>query len=83
MRFQSDVESLTVLVGQGKYCKFINGVYETEDTSEIAALQRAKGVREIKTPDKNAEVKTNPTDAKPAKTIAGKPRKSQIKKKKR
>ena len=47
MRFKSDVESLTVLVGEGKYCKFINGFFETEAPDEIAALLRAKGVKKI------------------------------------
>lgn len=47
MKFQANVESLTVLVGEGRYCRFVNGLYETEDAEEIKALQRAKGVRQI------------------------------------
>ncbi|MCD4656238.1 MAG: hypothetical protein K8S87_01720 [Planctomycetes bacterium] len=47
MKFQANVESLTVLVGEGRYCRFINGLYETDDAEEIKALQRAKGVQQI------------------------------------
>jgi len=73
MRFQADVESLTVLVGKGKYCKFINGIYETEDKEEIAALRRAKGVREIK------ETETKSAGAKKISTKSNKPQKKKTK----
>ena len=52
MKFQANVESLTVLVAEDRYCRFINGLYETNDVEEIKALQRAKGVRQI---EKNSE----------------------------
>jgi len=47
MKFRANVESLTVLVADDRYCRFINGLYETDDTEEIKALQRAKGVQQI------------------------------------
>ena len=59
MKFEADVKSLTVLVGEGKYCKFMNGVYETEDAAEIKALKLAKGVRAIgKTSENTGNAKT-------------------------
>ena len=47
MKFQANVESLTVLVAEDRYCRFINGLYETDDADEIKALRRAKGIQQI------------------------------------
>ena len=47
MKFQANVESLTVLVGEGRYCRFVNGLIETHDADEIKSLHRAKAVRQI------------------------------------
>ncbi len=56
MKFQANVESLTVLVAEDRYCRFINGLYETDDADEIKALQRAKGVQQI---ENNSEPSQN------------------------
>ena len=48
MKFQADIESLTVLVAEGRYCRFIKGLCETNNAEEIAALRRAKSVKELK-----------------------------------
>lgn len=64
MKFQSDVSSLTVLVGEGRYCKFINGVYETNDPDEMKALKMAKGVKEVKSEAKDSKQNTRKTGSK-------------------